>query len=162
MTSSKSRPMTPPGMSPNTGSATGIDFANAEVRVHDVHAERRLVQERLDTARCDSGAPAPSRAAHAPAASCEATHASNSRALNGLTRYSSAPACSPSMRASSPARAESRITGSERRPFVGANRGEQAEPVERRHHHVGQHEIRRAASRMRSSAARPSPTTSTR
>ena len=35
------------GISPNTGECDGVHVANAEVRVHDVHAERRLVEERL-------------------------------------------------------------------------------------------------------------------
>jgi len=39
------------------------------------------------------------------------THARSSRAANGFTRYSSAPASSPSIRDSSPARADRRITG---------------------------------------------------
>ena len=47
----------------------------------------------------------------------------------------------PSMRASSPARAESMITGSSRLPVLPQGR-EQPKPVHLRHHHVGQHQIR--------------------
>ena len=87
--------------------------------------------------------------------------ASSSRALNGLTRYSSAPACRPSMRASSPARAESRITGSERVRSSARIAASRPNPSS-----VG---IITSAStrsgellRIRSSAAPPSPTVSTR
>ncbi len=47
------------------------------------------------------------------------------------------------MRASSPARADSRMTGSPRVFSSAANRGEQAEAVEPRHHDVAQHQVGR-------------------
>ncbi len=71
------------------------------------------------------------------------THASSSRALNGFTRYSSAPASSPAMRDSSPARADSRITGTWLRAGSARKRAHQFEAVHRGHHHVGQDEVRR-------------------
>ena len=76
--------------------------------------------------------------------SCEATDASNSRAVNGLTRYSFAPACRPSRRASSPARAESRITGIDRVRSSARIAASRPNPSTRRHHHVREHEIRSA------------------
>ena len=66
----------------------------------------------------------------------------------------------PSMRASSPARAESRITGMSRSASSARSAPMQPEAVEPRHHHVGQHQIGRPRARA-ASAASPSAAAST-
>ena len=53
------------------------------------------------------------------------------------------------MLASSPARAERKITGSCGSARLGAQSAQQAEPVEARHHHVGQDQVRRIGLRGR-------------
>ena len=51
----------------------------------------------------------------------------------------------PSTRASSPARADSMMTGTSRSAVVGAHAAQQAEAVEPRHHHVGEDQVGRLA-----------------
>ena len=67
--------------------------------------------------------------------------------------------CEPSTCASSPARADSRITGIAPRALVGAQRAQQPEAVEARHHHVGEHQVgrRRAGSPRAPPRRRPRP-----
>ena len=63
-----------------------IDLADREVGVDEIDAERRLVQQRLMLlAAIAQGLLGLARAARA-SSSCDATRASSSRALNGLTR----------------------------------------------------------------------------
>ena len=114
-----------------------------------------------DTVRSDSESTRSVSRRTRPNCSCEATHASNSRALNGFTRYSSAPALQ-TFDARLLARAGREQNHRQRpNPFVGANRGDQAKPVEGRHHDVGEHQIGNPAANVFERGS-PSPTTSTR
>ena len=135
-----------------------IDFANAEIRVDDDTRRAAPDSAASGAARCGSGARAPISRRRRASCSCDATHASSSRALNGLTRYSSAPAlqdlrCAllhpPAPTAESPEssgcarRRESRPAGRSRRaPASSRRRGRDPERL----------------IRIRSRAAWPSPT----
>ena len=68
--------------------------------------------------------------------------AMSSRAPKGFSIYSSAPARKPSILAVSPARAEEQ-NGDSGRALVGAQPPGEFEAVERRHHHIAQHQRRR-------------------
>ena len=71
------------------------------------------------------------------------------------------PSSGPCAASSSPARAESRMTGMVRSAGSARMRLHEREAVEARHHHVAQDERRRVAPGTIASAAAPSPTAST-
>ena len=72
---------------------------------------------------------------------CELTRATSSRPLNGLPRYSSAPAASASRRASAPARADSTITDTVRMAGSARIARTSSRPSDTGHHDVHQHQV---------------------